>query len=86
MRGIDPSASAHFGRAGETGFRVERSTDGSVFTTAGRVAANTTAWTDRHLPAERSSELWYRVRAANFDQATLGAFTKPVIVKRPLTK
>ena len=47
----------------ETGFRVERSTDGSSFSVLGTVAADVTAYIDETtLP---SSTYWYRVSAYN---------------------
>lgn len=70
----------------ETAFLVERSTDGSVFTTVARASTNATAWVDDHPPHDRSPSLWYRVRAANFDEATLSEFSKSVRVKRPAAK
>ncbi len=66
---------------GETAFLVERSMDGSAFTTVARTAANAAGWVDEHLPGDPSRQLWYRVRAADFDGPTLGAFCKPVMLK-----
>ena len=47
----------------ETGFRVERSTDGSSFSVLGTVAADVTAYIDE--TTQPSSTYWYRVCAWN---------------------
>jgi galactose oxidase-like protein/glyoxal oxidase-like protein/fibronectin type III domain protein len=47
----------------ETGFRVERSPDGSSFTEIAIVGANVTTYADNGLSA--STQYWYRVRAYN---------------------
>jgi fibronectin type 3 domain-containing protein len=47
----------------ETGFQVERSTDGSVFTVIATTAANTTKYKD--LKAVAGQTRYYRVAAKN---------------------
>jgi hypothetical protein len=47
----------------ETGFRIERSPDGTSFTEISTVGANVTTYNDAGLSA--SSQYWYRVRAYN---------------------
>jgi len=47
----------------ETGFRIERSADGTSFTEISTVGANVTTYADTGLSA--SSQYWYRVRAYN---------------------
>ena len=47
----------------ETGFRIERSQDGTSFTEINTVAANATTYADTGLSA--STQYWYRVRAYN---------------------
>jgi hypothetical protein len=47
----------------ETGFRIERSLNGTSFTEVGTVGANVTTYADTGLNA--STQYWYRVRAAN---------------------
>src|SRR5215216_2395253 len=45
----------------ELGFRVERSTNGSTFTTIGAVGANITSYSDTAVMS--GTKYWYRVRA-----------------------
>jgi hypothetical protein len=85
-RGMNTELSWKDQSGDETAFLIERGTDGAVFTTVARVAANATAWLDAQLSGEPSPELWYRVRAANFDAATLSPSSKAVKVKRPAGK
>lgn len=59
---------------GENAFLVERSLDGTVFTTIGRTSADATGFID-HDPAPACS---YRVRAADFRTAWLSAFSNHV--------
>ena len=47
----------------ETGFQVERSTDGSVFTVLATTAANTTNYKD--AKAQKGQTYYYRVAAKN---------------------
>ncbi len=47
----------------ETGFQVERSTDGQTFSLAGTAGASATGYTDSGLAA--GTPYWYRVRAIN---------------------
>lgn len=47
----------------ETGFQVERSTDGSVFTVLATTAANTTKYKD--AKAQKGQTYYYRVAAKN---------------------
>jgi Domain of unknown function (DUF1929)/Glyoxal oxidase N-terminus/Fibronectin type III domain/Galactose oxidase, central domain len=47
----------------ETGFRIERSSDGTSFTEISTVGANVTTYADTGLSA--STQYWYRVRAYN---------------------
>ncbi|MGV3723256.1 MAG: fibronectin type III domain-containing protein, partial [Actinomycetota bacterium] len=47
----------------QTGFRVERSTDGSSFSNAASTSADATSWTDSGLMP--TSRYYYRVRAVN---------------------
>ena len=47
----------------ETGFRIERSQDGTSFTEISTVGANVTTYADTGLSA--STQYWYRVRAYN---------------------
>ena len=47
----------------ESGFRIERSTDGATFTQIGEVASNITTYADTSLSA--ATQYWYRVRAYN---------------------
>ena len=47
----------------ETGFQVERSTDGSVFTVLATTAANTTKYKD--AKAQKRQTYYYRVAAKN---------------------
>jgi len=49
--------------ASETGFEVQRSTDGTTFTNFGSTAAGTTDYTD--TTAAASTEYWYRVESTN---------------------
>jgi len=49
--------------ASETGFEVQRSTDGTTFTNLGSTAAGTTDYTD--TTAAASTEYWYRVESTN---------------------
>jgi len=47
----------------ETGFRIERSTDGDTFTEVATVAANVTVFVDTGLSA--TTTYWYRIQAYN---------------------
>ncbi|MBE2216549.1 MAG: fibronectin type III domain-containing protein [Opitutaceae bacterium] len=47
----------------ETGFRIERSTNGSTFTEISTVGANVVSYVDAGLP--NSTTYWYRLRAYN---------------------
>jgi hypothetical protein len=47
----------------ETGFKVERSSDGTTFTQIATVGANVTTYADTGLPA--LTKYYYRVRAYN---------------------
>ncbi|MEO6435622.1 MAG: metallophosphoesterase, partial [Tepidisphaeraceae bacterium] len=47
----------------ESGFKIERSTDGTNFTEIAVIAANLTTWTDTTVAG--SSQYWYRIRAYN---------------------
>ena len=47
----------------ETGFKIERSTNGSTFTQIATVGANATTYTNTGL--QKSRKYWYRVRAYN---------------------
>jgi len=49
----------------ETGFRIERSTDGQTFTEIGTVGANVTTFTNTGVNASKGARLYYRVRAYN---------------------
>ena len=49
----------------ETGFRIERSTDGQTFTEIGTVGANITTFTNTGINANKGTRLYYRVRAYN---------------------
>jgi titin len=49
--------------ANESGFQVERSTDGSVFTVLATTAANTTKYKD--TKAQKRQTYYYRVAAKN---------------------
>lgn len=51
----------------ETGYRVERSTDGVSFTTAATLAANTTAYTDTGCAS--ATQYWYRVTAVGVSES-----------------
>ena len=57
----------------ESGFRIERSTDGATFTQIGEVAANVTTYADSSLST--ATQYWYRVRAYN--ATGLSAFAGP---------
>lgn len=47
--------------SGDTGYRIERSTDGVNFTTVGTVGTNIPSWTDSGLTA--NTQYWYRLAA-----------------------
>ena len=47
----------------ETGFKIERSTNGTVFSQIGAVAANVNLYVDTGLSS--ATQYWYRVRATN---------------------
>ena len=47
----------------ETGFRIERSSDGTSFTEISTVGTNVTSYADTGLSA--ATQYWYRVRAYN---------------------
>jgi hypothetical protein len=49
--------------AAETGFEVQRSTDGTTFSNLGSIAAGTTNYTDTTAAAD--TEYWYRVESTN---------------------
>ncbi len=56
-------------QAGETGYRIERSIDGSVFTTAGTVGMDVTSYTDTNLRG--TMRYFYRVLALNGSGASV---------------
>lgn len=47
----------------ETGFRIERSTDGTAFTEIATTGVNVVSYVDASLP--NSTQYWYRLRAYN---------------------
>jgi hypothetical protein len=59
--------------ANESGFRIERSSDGTIFTEIGTVAANVTTFASTGLSA--ATQYWYRVRAYN--GAGMSAYAGP---------
>jgi len=63
----------------ETGFRIERSTDGVTFTLAGTAAANATAFPDTTVSG--GTAYFYRIRAINV--LGVSAFAGPVTVTTP---
>jgi gliding motility-associated-like protein len=77
----------------ETGFEIERSTDGINFTLVTTVAANSTSYTDINLT--QSTQYYYRVRAAgsagksaytNIANATTGVIMIPIVPSNLLAK
>jgi titin len=63
----------------ETGFSIERSSNGTNFTQIGTVAANTRSYTDLNLPAK--TQFWYRVKAINASGASAPSNTVSVRVR-----
>jgi hypothetical protein len=61
--------------ANETGFQVERSTDGSVFTVLATTAASTTKYKDTQ--AQKRQTYYYRVAAKN--NVGLSSYSNTVI-------
>lgn len=67
--------------ANEVGFHVERSTNGSTFTTIATVSANTKSFTDTTVAA--ATTYWYRVRAYNL--TTSSAYSNVTSATTPST-
>jgi hypothetical protein len=63
----------------ESGFRIERSTNGSTFTQLGTVAANVRTYQNTGLP--RGTTYWYRVLAFNASGASAPSNTVSVRVR-----
>ncbi|MEO6004298.1 MAG: fibronectin type III domain-containing protein [Opitutus sp.] len=63
----------------ETGFRVERSTDGVNYGLAGNTSANATSYTDDNLAP--ATTYWYRVCA--FDGVQVSAYSNPTSATTP---
>jgi len=64
----------------ETGFVVERSTDGRAFAAVATLAANTTCWSNTGL--KRSQTYYYRVSA--FNAAGSSSYTNVASARTPL--
>ena len=65
----------------ETGFRIERSSDGTNFTTVGTVAANQTTFTD--LPAQ-GGQYTYRIRSFNAQSTSVPSNSILISFRVPL--